>query len=154
MKLILVITLFFFISLGVSNCFAQKLPIWDDVAESFEIKKGNQEVVLVHYFATWCAPCMKELPVFDSLRKVLSLSDTQFVFISMDLKNTKKLAKTLSNLRLPGKVFYLSPTSESNKIIHPTASGALPTTVIYYPFGEPILIEGKMTMSEYLKLLP
>jgi len=153
MKLILVITLFFFISLGVSNCFAQKLPIWDDVSRSFEIKKGSQEVILVHYFATWCAPCMKELPVFDSLRKVLSTDNAQFVFISMDIKNTRKLAKTLSNLRLPGKVFYLSPTSDSNKIIHPNASGALPTTVIYYPLGVPILIEGKMTMSEYLKIL-
>ena len=154
MKLISVLTHFFFISFGVSNCFAQRLTSWDDVSRSFEIKKGSQEVILVHYFATWCAPCMKELPVFDSLKKVLPLSNTQFIFVSMDLKNNRKLARTLSDLKLPGKVFYLSPTSESYKIIHPNANGALPTTVIYYPFDEPLLIEGKMTMSDYLKILP
>jgi len=34
--------------------------------QTFDLAKFRGKVVLIHYWATWCAPCKKEMPILDA----------------------------------------------------------------------------------------
>ena len=122
---------------------SQKLPPFP----GFVASKQKQ---IVHLFATWCQPCMRDLPVFDTLREQYTSQELELVFICMDLKNTRKLGRLLSQKKLPGNVFYLSPNDASVSKIGMHWSGTLPTS-IYFPenMGSAELIEGVKSSSFY-----
>ena len=42
------------------------------------------KVVLVHFWATWCPPCVEELPVLDRLYRSLFGSDLEVLAVSVD----------------------------------------------------------------------
>ena len=140
-------------SFGCAHSYAQKLPDWtDEIAISKQEELDGQTIILTHYFATWCKPCMEELPVFDCFIKE---NPTLVVrFICLDLENTPKLSRSIHKLRLPGEVYYLAPTNEHITHISRTWDGTLPFTSIRFP-GENTSIElsGKQTSQSLQQLL-
>ena len=42
------------------------------------------QVILVNYWATWCAPCVEEMPALDSLQAELGGADFQVVTVTLD----------------------------------------------------------------------
>ena len=123
--------------------FAQKLPDWDGLIK-------NEKIQFVHFFATWCKPCMQELPVFDTLRKIYSSEKIEFTFVCLDLKNSKKLGKQMSIFNLPGRVFYLEPTEKSIQSMNSNWNGTLPASILYeLNSSRNQLIEGSKNVSFY-----
>lgn len=55
----------------------------------------KKDVVLVNFFATWCAPCMAELPVLQSLHEKYADQGLQIVVISVDDAKSKAKVKPL-----------------------------------------------------------
>lgn len=55
-------------------------------AEGEEITLANKrgKVVLVNFWATWCPPCVVEMPALDALQAQLGSDDFEVVAISMD----------------------------------------------------------------------
>src|SRR5262245_16446994 len=47
------------------------------------------KVIVLNFFATWCAPCKKEMPEFD--RYYSAHSDKDFLLIGVDVNETPKL---------------------------------------------------------------
>jgi len=140
-------------SFGCAHSYAQKLPDWtDEIAVSKQGELDGQSIFITHYFATWCKPCMEELPVFDRLTKEHPTLVVKFV--CLDLENTPKLCRSIHKLRLPGEVCYLAPTNEHITHISPTWDGTLPFTSIRFP-GENTSIElsGKQTSQSLQQLL-
>lgn len=126
---------------------AQKLPLYKGV-------QANENIQFVHYFATWCAPCMHELPVFDTLRNLYSSEKIDFIFVCMDLKNSKKLRKSLFKLNLPGPVYFLEPTENAIKSITTDWKGSIPVTMIYFPNTiQNQFIEGRKNVLFYRNLI-
>ncbi|WKS94394.1 TlpA family protein disulfide reductase [Riemerella columbina] len=48
--------------------------------------KDNDTLYVTNFFATWCGPCMKEIPHFKEQMKALSGKPVRFTFISLDEK--------------------------------------------------------------------
>lgn len=59
-----------------------RLPDLDGKLRSGDEWRGK--VVLLNFWATWCPPCRKEIPVFVSLQKQYQAQGLQFVGISID----------------------------------------------------------------------
>jgi cytochrome c biogenesis protein CcmG/thiol:disulfide interchange protein DsbE len=68
--------------------------------ETFDLAKLRGKVVLVHYWATWCAPCRVEMPTLDAFYKRHRGRGLEIIGISIDfardVEKTRKMAATQS----------------------------------------------------------
>lgn len=87
------------------------------------------QVVVVNYMATWCFPCLAELPAFEMLQRDLGPRGLQVVLVGLDLEGERVLAPFAQHyaLRVPLLVAD-EATREGNTAYGPIR--ALPTTVL------------------------
>ena len=77
--------------------------------ETFDLSKLRGKVVLVNYWATWCAPCKKEMPVLNSFYRRYHEQGLEMIGISAD--HPEDFAKMR---KMSGTLAY--PTSTLDKI--------------------------------------
>ena len=67
---------------------------------TFDLGKLHGKVVMVNYWATWCAPCRKEMPKLDAFYKKYHTQGLEIVGISIDferdLEKARKVARTIA----------------------------------------------------------
>ncbi len=97
-----------------------------------EVKKSKAKVKVVNLWASWCAPCIKELADFAKAEP--KLKDVEFFYVSGDdEKDAAAAEKFIENAGVRGTKFRLKPISEQAfREFSPSWSGSLPTTFIYY----------------------
>ena len=91
-------------------------------------------VLVVNFWATWCAPCVKELPLFEKLQAE-GKPGLSVALVSMDLDidpNPEKVYKFVERKGLKSKVLLLDEKDPNSWIssIDPEWSGALPATIV------------------------
>ncbi len=70
--------------------------------ETIDLAKLRGKVVLVNYWATWCAPCRKEMPTFDAFYRRYRDQGLEIVGISIDFeRDMKKVHKAAGALSYP-----------------------------------------------------
>lgn len=123
----------------VNSAFSQvKLLTLNDL--DVRIKQGKDTVYVVNFWATWCAPCVKELPNFEKLNATYKNQKLKVILISIDFKS--KLAKVVKPFvlknGLKSEVFLLNEKSEQEFIdrVSKKWSGALPATLVINPLKE------------------
>jgi thiol-disulfide isomerase/thioredoxin len=91
-------------------------------------------VLVVNFWATWCAPCVKELPLFEKLHSE-GKPGVSVALVSMDLDldpNPEKVYRFVERKGLKSKVLLLDEKDPNSWIntIAPEWSGALPATIV------------------------
>jgi len=71
----------------------------------------NNEFVLIDFYAKWCGPCKKMLPIFKRLEE--KYNDLVFILIDIDLEKNKNLIKKYKVVSVP-KIFCID---KENKIL-------------------------------------
>lgn len=51
------------------------------------LAKNNDTLYVTNFFATWCGPCMKEIPSFKNKMQELKDKPVKFTFVNLDDKN-------------------------------------------------------------------
>jgi thiol-disulfide isomerase/thioredoxin len=121
------------------------------------IHEPSEKLKVINFWATWCAPCIKELPYFEQLNN--ERTDVQVVLVSMDLDldpNPEKVNKFIARRGIKSKVLLLDERDPNSWIdqIDPTWSGALPATLIVNSkTGQRKFIEKEMEPGELDKLV-
>jgi thiol-disulfide isomerase/thioredoxin len=93
------------------------------------------KVVLVNLWATWCAPCRKEMPALDRLQKELGSSKFEVVAISIDRTGLAGARKFLDETGVKNLALYADPTTKLSSVLK--AIG-LPVTVLIDAEGREI----------------
>jgi thiol-disulfide isomerase/thioredoxin len=97
------------------------------------INKPSDKVQVINFWATWCAPCVREIPLFEKLNQNNSNVDVTLVSMDYDLDpNPEKVYRFISRKNLKSKVLILAESNPNNWIdkIDKNWSGALPATLI------------------------
>ncbi len=97
------------------------------------LNKKDEKVHIINFWATWCIPCVEELPFFESLNE--KYEDVELTLISLDFpsKIEERLIPFVEENKLKGEVVLLDEPDGNIWIpkIDPAWSGAIPATVIY-----------------------
>ncbi len=111
------------------------LEIYDyDGLKPFLNKEDNKTYV-INFWATWCAPCVKELPYFEQLNKNFKDKNVEVVLVSLDFPRhyEKKLKPFIIKHNLQSRVIAFDDPDQNKWIpaINKDWSGAIPATIIY-----------------------
>lgn len=99
------------------------------------LEKNDGKTYVINFWATWCAPCVKELPAFEKLKKEYATKNVEVILVSLDFSKQieKRLLPFINKNKLNAKVVVLDDVNEDVwiKAIDSTWSGAIPATLIY-----------------------
>lgn len=94
------------------------------------------KAILVNFWATWCAPCLKELPSLDALQAELGGEDFEVVAVASDSRGPAKAVEFLDRLNITHLKPYADPTM---RLVGATGGGAsLPLSILYDRNGQEI----------------
>ncbi len=106
---------------------------YDDFEQAI-LKSQDDKIHVVNFWATWCAPCIKELPYFDELQTKYP-DKYEVVLVSLDFKNQyeSRVIPFVEKKNYNSRVVMLGDPKANDWIdrVDPSWSGAIPATYIY-----------------------
>ena len=107
----------------------------DLAGEQVDLRSLEGHPVVLNFWAEWCAPCRRELPVFDRWNEELAAQGVRFVAVSIDreARKAKRMADTMG-LRLP--LYHDGPSGLAAELDLPS----LPTTYLLAADGSTVYV--------------
>lgn len=128
-----VLTLLFLASVMMS----QKKPAVYKIDDLMKrIHNSSDTIYVINFWATWCKPCVQELPEFEKLNseKVSAGKKIKVLLVSMDFKENinDKLMPFLQKNKYTAEVVLLDEVDGNTFInkVNPKWSGAIPATYV------------------------
>ncbi|MBL8837867.1 MAG: TlpA family protein disulfide reductase [Alphaproteobacteria bacterium] len=84
-------------------------------------------IVLLNLWATWCAPCVEEMPALDRMQTALGGEHFTVVALSIDRQGKRIVDPFVARLNTPALPIYLDPSGASARTL---AVAGLPTTLL------------------------
>jgi thiol-disulfide isomerase/thioredoxin len=110
------------------------LEVYDFKGLEKFLSTTDDKTYVVNFWATWCAPCIKELPHFEQLIKVYA-DEVEVILVSLDFPNKyeSKLKPYIQNKNLQSKVVALNDVDSNSWIpkVDESWTGAIPATIIF-----------------------
>jgi thiol-disulfide isomerase/thioredoxin len=95
--------------------------------------------LVVNFWATWCKPCVKELPYFEKLRAEYAPQGVDVLLLSVDFPEDfeKRVRSFVKERGLESEVICINESNANSFIdrIDPSWSGAIPATLLVAPGG-------------------
>jgi thiol-disulfide isomerase/thioredoxin len=123
-------------------------PVSVELASADDLKKLRSnptgKMLLVNFWATWCGPCVHELPDLETTYRMYRLRDFDMVTVSSNMPDEKAgVLKRLNQLHASGRnlLFGSTDTDAMQAAFDPKWESGVPYTVVISP-------EGKMLYRE------
>lgn len=103
------------------------------------VKNDSKKLRLVNVWATWCGPCLVELPEFVAMNRMYRRRDFELVTISADSPEEKAKALEALTQKQVSATNYLFDGNDKYKLmdaVDEKSSGPLPHTVLIAPGGK------------------
>ena len=111
--------------------------------KSVDTKEWRGKVLVVNFWASWCPPCVEEMPTLDKLQQEFKAQNVLFVGIGIDSPSNIRQFLEKTPVSYPIVIGGLEGSNISKQMGN--AQGALPYTVI-------INTQGKATSSKLGKI--
>ena len=89
---------------------------------------------VINFWATWCAPCVKELPYFEEVNKEFKDKNTEVILVSLDFPSQieTKLKPYLKRNKIKSKVILLDDSKMNSWVpkVSERWDGGIPATLI------------------------
>ena len=104
-------------------------------AKNKQINLNNFEgnLILLNFWATWCAPCKKEMPSLDLLKNNENLDDIKIFPINVGQENVEKASKFFEDLKIKNlEIYFDTPITLAKKF----SLRGIPTSILINKKGE------------------
>ena len=127
------IILILFLLVTTSSFAQQKIDVvkFDFIQKIIDDKSGD--IQIINFWATWCAPCVKELPLFEAYNKQAKTDGIKLTLISLDFADKIDKVKNFVKLKKLESTVILLDELDANLWIDKVDkswSGAIPATLI------------------------
>ncbi len=99
------------------------------------LHKNDDKTYVINFWATWCSPCVKELPAFEKLNKEFKDKNVEVILVSLDFSRQleSNLLPFIRNKNIQSKVLHFEDKNEQFWIqdIADSWTGSIPATLIY-----------------------
>lgn len=154
MAKLLVVSVFVVLS-GLSAS-AQKVDVVKFERLQQLLDSKDEKIVVINFWATWCAPCVKELPFFENLNAKAD-KDIKISLISLDFADKlDRVNSFVSRKGMKAEVLLLDEIDYNSWIdkVDKSWSGAIPATLILNTStGKRKFIEGELEEGDLEKLI-
>ncbi len=106
---------------------AASIAFQDAAGQAIGLPHFRGKVVLLNLWATWCAPCIKEMPALDRLQGALGSDEFEVVALSLDRAGPEKAKEFLDKLGVTHLRFYIDPSMKAGRAL---GAQGLPVSIL------------------------
>lgn len=113
----------------------QEVQVIDFKSLSEIMTMDNDTTYVINFWATWCKPCVAEMPYFEQLHEKYKNQKVKVVLVSLDFKSQldSRVVPFVEKRNLQPEVMLLD-AGDPNKwidLVDPSWSGAIPATLFF-----------------------
>jgi thiol-disulfide isomerase/thioredoxin len=146
-----ILTLFAFV-FSITAFSQKKIPVYKVDKLLSRIEKNNDTLYIVNFWATWCKPCVQELPDFEKINTEYKNQKVKVILVTLDFKEElkKRVIPFIKKNKYSTEVILLDEVDGSfiDKVSKDW-SGAIPATLLIKNKKKEFI--GKKTNYEELK---
>ena len=122
------------------------------------VQQPTDQLIVVNFWATWCGPCVKEMPHFVEVNeKYADNPNFKLIFVSMDrAKSIESVKQFVKDYKINAEVVLLDDNKRMNEWIPKVDnswSGNIPVTVLYQNQEKVHFVGSDMAKAELEKLI-
>ncbi len=111
----------------------ESLVFSDAKNEQYDLEDFRGNLVLMNFWATWCAPCKEEMPSLNLLQIDENFDEIKILPINIGQETIEKAENFFQDLEINNlNLYFGSPVSLANKV----GLRGIPTTIIFNKKGE------------------
>ncbi|MGC4058761.1 MAG: TlpA disulfide reductase family protein [Chitinophagaceae bacterium] len=118
------------------------------------VLQDNDTLYVVNFWATWCSPCVKELPYFINLSSEMAEQPVKFILMSLDASGDgNKVAAFLNKKKIPLETHLFTEADPNIWInaLEPSWQGSIPATFLYRKGAKVSFQEGSFESKKELE---
>jgi thiol-disulfide isomerase/thioredoxin len=112
-----------------------ELSFLDADGDEVSLADFEGDVVVLNLWATWCAPCRREMPSLDRLQAELGEDGLSVIALSLDRGEVAKVRDFLDELEIANLALYHDPTGRAG---HELGAPGLPATIVIDRAGQEV----------------
>ena len=109
------------------------LTVLDDQNNQINLSDYKGNILLLNFWATWCAPCKEEMPSLDLLKSNKSLNNLKIFPVNVGQDNVKKAKEFFDDLNIKNLNLYFD---ENINLTKKFALRGIPTSIFINKNGK------------------
>ncbi|MEC3965990.1 TlpA disulfide reductase family protein [Flagellimonas halotolerans] len=114
---------------------AVKFPVYDFKELEPLLHKKDDKTYIINFWATWCKPCIKEMPYFERVHAEQKDNNVKVILVNLDIPSMWKsrLEPYVENKGIQSEVVILDDPKQNDWIpkVSEEWGGGIPATLIY-----------------------